>query len=173
MGRSLRHDTVRLDLLDGREISLDHTSSTSHDIKFRGEEVELNERYEDEIEEILGRLETSSKGTVSSGRIRALSDYLRVSVLAVYNLVNRRAGSFVVISICILLSAIIISAMVPGILGPLLLLGVILVLMTYFSVGSSLSNRPEKRWRGRHIEDDGWSQNRTWFQKLSKWLKSG
>ena len=53
MGRSLRHDTVRLDLLDGREISLDHTSSTSHDIKFRGEEVELNERDEDEIEEIL------------------------------------------------------------------------------------------------------------------------
>ena len=132
----------------------------------------MKERYEDEIEEILGRLETSSDWNGSNWRVRALSA-LRGYGLTAYNLANRRAGSFIVISICILLSGIIISAMVPGILGLLLSLGVILVLITYFSIGSSLSSRPEKRWRGRHIEDDGWSQSSTWFKKLFNWLKSG
>lgn len=132
----------------------------------------MKERYEDEIEEILGRLETSHNGNGSNGMLGALSNAIRGYGLTVYNLLNRRAGSFIVISICILLSAIIISALVPGILGPLLSLGVILVLITYFSIGSSLSNRPEKRWRGRYIEDDGWPQSRSWFQKLSNWLKT-
>mgnify|MGYP001396545057 CR=1 FL=1 len=132
----------------------------------------MKERYEDEIEEILGRLEASSNGSGPTGRFRAFSSALRGHALNIYTLLNRRAGPFIFISVCILLSAVVISALVPGIFGLVMLLVVILALIAYFSIGPSLANAPEKRWRGRYIEDDALPERTIWFQKLFNWLKS-
>tara|TARA_B100000029_G_C17396021_1_gene895225 strand:+ start:440 stop:769 length:330 start_codon:yes stop_codon:yes gene_type:complete len=50
-------------------------------------------------------------------------------------------------------SCMVISATVPGIIGPILWLGLILFLVGYTKVFSSASNKEEKRWRGRIIDD--------------------
>ena len=142
----------------------------THSISTRGEEVRVRERYEDEIEEILGQFERSSMENVHHGRLRKIVARLSEYGLLAYGVVNRKMGVFIFASTCLLLSAIIISAFVPGIFGPVLWLGVILMLILYLSIKSSFGRPLEKRWRGRYIEYDSSSQSGVWLRKLKDWF---
>ena len=133
----------------------------------------MGERYEDEIEDILGQFEDSFVESSDRGRLRMVASRLRGYVLLAYGVVNRKIGVFIFASTCLLLSAIIISAFVPGIFGPVLWLGVILMLILYLSIKSSFSRPLEKRWRGRYIEYDRSSQSGGWLRKLKGWFGLG
>ena len=131
----------------------------------------MRERYEDEIEEILGQFEHSSMESSHRGRLGMVAAKLRGFGLLAYGVVNRKMGVFIFASTCLLLSAIIISAFVPGIFGPVLWLGVILMLIFYLSIKSSFGRPLEKRWRGRYIEYDSSSQRGVWLRKLKDWFR--
>ena len=58
------------------------------------------------------------------------------------------------IGLALLLSAILVSAMFPGLLGPIVWLSLILFILGYVLFFARPSAGLEKRWRGRVIEQD-------------------
>jgi hypothetical protein len=70
------------------------------------------------------------------------------------------------IAVCLLLSALLVRAVVPGIAGPLAWAGLLLFVLGY----ATFFVRPrgvEKRWRGQSIEEP----RRSWWDRIRK--KSG
>ena len=90
----------------------------------------MPERYQREIEEILRQTGDASSSISKSGKNK-LNPVSRIG-LYLRKITSLLSGRIWVTSILLLFSSIFVSAAVPGILGPLLWLGLILFLCVYF-----------------------------------------
>ena len=76
------------------------------------------------------------------------------------------------IGLALLLSAILVSVIFPGFLGPIVWLSLIFFILGYVLFFARPSAGPEKRWRGRVIEQDRpspvagglWRRVQRWFK---------
>ena len=131
----------------------------------------MSERYQREIEEILNQAGESAPADRSKkGRgIPLIPPFFRKGS-GTDRRVHFSSGRLMFIGLALLLSAILVSAMFPGLLGLIMLLSLILFILGYVLFFARPSAGPEKRWRGRVIEQDrpsrmasGWLRG---FQRL-------
>ena len=133
----------------------------------------MSERYQREIEEILSQAGESAPADRSKkGRgVPLLPPFFRTG-RGGGNRAYLTSGRLMFIGLALLLSAILVSAIFPGFLGPIVWLGLIAFILGYVLFFARPSAGPEKRWRGRVIEQDrpsgmggGWLRG---FQRLFK-----
>ena len=131
----------------------------------------MSERYQREIEEILSQAgESEPADRPKKGRgVPLIPPFFRKG-RGTGGRVRFSSGRLVFIGLALLLSAILVSAMFPGLLGLIMLLSLILFILGYVLFFARPSAGPEKRWRGRVIEQDrpsgmsgGWFRG---FQRL-------
>ena len=131
----------------------------------------MSERYQREIEEILNEAGESAPADRSKeGRgVPLIPPFFRKGS-GKSGRVHFTSGRLMFIGLVLLLSAILVSAMFPGLLGPIVWLSLILFILGYVLFFARPSAGPEKRWRGRVIEQDrpprmasGWLRG---FQRL-------
>jgi hypothetical protein len=76
------------------------------------------------------------------------------------------------IGVVLLLLAIFVSAIFPGLIGPLVWLGLIGFILGYVLFFARPSRSTEKRWRGRLIEPNPpGGRAETWWDRFQRWLK--
>ena len=128
----------------------------------------MSKRYQKEIEEILkqaGDLTASGKGR---GPRQSFWRLLRLYVAR--SLSGRRwppsPGQVILVAVSLLLSALIVKAMVPGLVGPLAWAGLLLFIVGYGMFFVKPLNI-EKRWRGQPLDQRGDS----WWDRLRRKLK--
>ena len=131
----------------------------------------MSERYQREIEEILQQAgdHTPTKEPERPRR-RSPSSAIGGVGRGVAGLIYRSSSRLLVIGAVLLLLAILVSVILPGFLGPLFWLGLILFIMIYALYFARPGGSPEKRWRGRAIEpspseDSAWSRFQRWFKR--------
>ena len=113
----------------------------------------MSERYQREIEEILQQVgestHTKEPDKAKKNSLLALFSRIGNGIGSVIYLSSRR---LMTIGIALLLSAILVSAILPGLLGPFVWLGLILFILVYALFFARPSLKMERRWRGRPIE---------------------
>ncbi|MBF8267957.1 MAG: hypothetical protein HW388_1465 [Dehalococcoidia bacterium] len=133
----------------------------------------MSQRYQREIEEILRQAgeSTSSKGP---GRTRGHPFLARLSRLgrAIGGRIYLNPGRLLFTGVALLLSAVLVSALIPGMAGPVVWAGLILFILAYALFFAQSNPRVEKRWRGRVIDSrpptrrgDGWQG------RFQRWLR--
>ena len=92
----------------------------------------MSERYQREIEEILQQVgeSTPKKEPRKAEKNSLLAPFSRIG-RGIGNLIYLRSGRLMTIGIALLLSAILVSAIFPGLLGPFVWLGLILFILVY------------------------------------------
>ena len=128
----------------------------------------MSQRYQEEIEEILkqaGELDPSGGGKKPRESIWRLI-WLYVCQSLGGKRLSFSAGRVMLVAVCLLLSALIIRAVVPGLVAPFAWAGLLLFLVGY---GMFFVKPPkiEKRWRGEPLDSSGDS----WWDKLRRRLK--
>jgi len=133
----------------------------------------MSERYQREIEEILQEVgestpTTESRKTESDSLLAPLSRIGR----SVGNLVYLSSGRLMTICIVLLVSAIFVSVIFPGLLGPIVWLGLIVFILVYALFFAKPSHKTEKLWRGRTIDEpqSAWRGESLWY-RIQRWLK--
>lgn len=133
----------------------------------------MSERYQREIEEILRQVgeSTSTKGP-EEGRGYPLLSGLSRAGRAIGNRIYLNTGRLMFIGLALLLSAVLISAIVPGVVGPIVWSGLILFILAYALFFARAKPNVEKRWRGRPIDNQSssWREAGLWG-KFQRWLK--
>ncbi|MQF48392.1 hypothetical protein FIM08_00585 [SAR202 cluster bacterium AC-647-N09_OGT_505m] len=133
----------------------------------------MPERYQREIEEILQQVGESASGVepkqAEKGSILTQIPHL---VSRIGNLIYVSSGRLMTIGIVLLLTAMVVSIMFPGLLGPLVWLVLILFILVYALFFARPNPKTEKRWRGRAIEPPAstWGGNNLWY-RFQRWLK--
>ena len=133
----------------------------------------MSERYQREIEEILSQAGESAPADGSrKGRgVPLLPPFFRTG-RGGGNRAYLTSGRLMFIGLALLLSAILVSAIFPGFLGPIVWLGLIAFILGYVLFFARPSAGPEKRWRGRVIEQDRpSSMGGGWFRGFQRWFK--
>ena len=152
----------------------------------------MPERYQREIEEILQQVGESAsvveckqveKSSISaqmshSGveRKQAEKGYMLAQISnlgsSIGNLIYLSSGRLMTIGIVLLLTAMVVSIMFPGLLGPLVWLVLILFILVYALFFARPNPKTEKRWRGRAIEPPASTLggNNLWY-RFQRWLK--
>ncbi|MBM3934625.1 MAG: hypothetical protein FJ319_10045 [SAR202 cluster bacterium] len=119
----------------------------------------MSQKYQREIEEILQQVDT---GSSPKSRIRQPGLFSRLSASIKRamggNVFSISPGRIMFAAVCLLLSALVVSAFIPGYVGPIAWAGLVLFIVGYamFFIKPRTS---EKRWRGQPIEDN----ERKWF----------
>ena len=128
----------------------------------------MSERYKKEIEEILkqaGELGSGNSGSRPRPGLRRLI-WVHVAQSLGGKTWSLSAGRVMLIAVVLLLSALVVGAIIPGLVGILAWAGLILFIVGYamFFIRPS---RVEKRWRGQPIEYEGAS----WWDRLRRKMK--
>ena len=132
----------------------------------------MSERYQREIEEILSQAgETAPVERSKKGRgVPIMPSFLRSGREPGTR--NRlSSGRLMLIGLALLLSAILVSAIFPGFLGPIVWLSLIFFILGYVLFFARPSGGPEKRWRGRVIEHDRPAGSGGLWRKVQRWFK--
>jgi hypothetical protein len=136
-------------------------------------ESDMSERYQQEIEDILRQV-SESPSLVKPMEISGHPLLTRLSRMgrSMGNLIYLNPGRIIFIGMALLLSAIFISAIVPGLVGPIVWSGLILFILAYALFFARTKPNVEKRWRGRLIENQpySWSEGGR-LGKFHRWLK--
>ena len=128
----------------------------------------MSKRYQKEIEEILKQADdvgsAGRRRRARGGFWRLIWLYVRRSLAG--NRWSLSAGRVILIAVSVLLSALVIRAFVPGLVGPLTLAGLLLFIIGY---GMIVARPPkiEKRWRGQPLDLRG----ETWRDRFRRRLK--
>ena len=127
----------------------------------------MSQRYQKEIEEILeqsGGLKRTGRGGGSG------TPLWRLVWRWVFGLLRGRSwsepGRLILIAVSLLLSALIIRAIVPGIAGPVAWAGLLLFVLGY-AMFFVRPRRMEKRWRGQPIDEPG----RSWWDRIRRKIR--
>ena len=124
----------------------------------------MSQRYQKEIEEILkqsGGLKRAGRGGGPGTALwqlvwRWISGLLRGRSWS-------EPGRLILIAMSLLLSALVIRAIAPGIAGPVAWAGLLLFVLGY-AMFFVRPRRMEKRWRGQPIDEPG----RSWWDRIRK-----
>lgn len=113
----------------------------------------MSERYQREIEEILQQVgeSTPPKEPQKAPKNSLLGSLLRTG-RGIANHLYLSSRRLTTIGILLLLSAILVSATFPGLLGPFVWVGLILFILVYALFFAHPRLNTEKRWRGRAVE---------------------
>ena len=113
----------------------------------------MSERYQREIEEILHKVgePTPTKEPRKARKNSLRATFSRIG-MGIGNLIYVSSGRLMTIGIALLLTAILVSAIFPGLLGPFVWLGFILFILVYALFFAKPNLKMEQRWRGRLIE---------------------
>ena len=123
----------------------------------------MTKKYQREIEEILKQ----AGGLKGLGRGRGPRYGIwQLAWLYVRRLLDARRGAFsagrlMLVAGCLLLFALIVRALVPGLVGPLAVAGLLLFVVAY-AMFFLKPSKIEKRWRGQALDDGGDS----WWSRL-------
>ncbi len=131
----------------------------------------MSERYQREIEEILQQVGDSAPakepGKAKKGSpLSALGRFCGGIASHAY----RSSRRLMTIGIILLALAILVSAIAPGLWGPVAWLVLILFVLTYALFFARPSGGQEKRWRGRSIEPPAWQEDSAW-RRFQRWMK--
>ena len=133
----------------------------------------MSERYQREIEEILQEVgaSTPAKEFLEAEKSSPLALSARVG-RGIGNHIYLSSGRLMTIGIILLLVAIFVSAIFPGPLGPFVWLGLILFILIYALFFARPNPNPEKRWRGRSVEQQ-LSTRRVngLLERVQRWLR--
>ncbi len=118
----------------------------------------MSERYQKEIEEILrqaGELAPTAEPAPKQIGFRRLA-WLQLKQSMGGSALSFSPGRVMLAAVLLLLSALVLNAMLPGITAPLAWAGLILFIVGYglFFVRPMNLPKTEKRWRGEVIEGD-------------------
>ena len=127
----------------------------------------MSQRYQKEIEEILkqsGGLKWTGRGGGQGTPLWQLVWHW------ISGLLRGRSwsepGRLILIAVSLLLSALIIRAIVPGIAGPVAWAGLLLFVLGY-AMFFVRPRRMEKRWRGQPIDEPG----RSWWDRIRRKIR--
>lgn len=117
----------------------------------------MAEKYQREIEEILQKTD-GSDGAPSRPKPRHSGPVRRFFSVLGTRLGHRRLafspGKLMLVSLALLLSALLVSRVAPGMVGGILLWGALVVFIAAYALFFIRpGGRHEKRWRGRVIEE--------------------
>lgn len=118
----------------------------------------MSQRYQREIEEILRQ---AGEWTGGKGGHRPRKSVWRVAREQLRQAFAGRAwsispGRVMLLAVALLLTALLIRAMIPGIVGPLAWAGLVLFIVGY-AMFFIKPPKMEKRWRGHSLDDsDAW-----------------
>ena len=132
----------------------------------------MSQRYQREIEEILRQAGESTASNGPSGKKGhpLLASLSRVG-RSIGNRVYLNPGRLMFIGLALLLSAVLISAIVPGLVGPIVWSGLILFLLAYVLFFARTKPNVEKRWRGRLVDNQSSSREGGRWGMFQRWLK--
>ena len=133
----------------------------------------MSERYQREIEEILGQVgDPKPENKPKRGRTNPILALFSRVGRAVGDRVYLNPGRLMFTALALLLSAILVSAIVPGLIGPIVWVGLILFIMAYALFFARPGAKLEKRWRGRLLGPDSLpSSSETWWVRVKGWLR--
>ena len=109
----------------------------------------MAEKYQREIEEIINQIGDEAFSAPPPPKYEEQSK-LRAIMFSI--IPNGWKVSWLVVA-SLFISCMVVSATVPGMIGPVLWLGLIVFLVVYTRAFSNSRHKQEKRWRGRIIDD--------------------
>lgn len=128
----------------------------------------MPERYQREIEDILGQADELSAGEQTPNRrsfIRGAFSYVGSALSGQGRRIS--PGKILLTSLALVLVAALFKAVLPGIVAPVLLwAAVIIFILGYALFFINTSDSQEKRWRGRLVEE-----HPTFWDRLRSWAK--
>ena len=133
----------------------------------------MDDKYLSEIESILENVgvEKGNRHNNSIENLRSFDHRIHSRVKNIYDRTSRLLFG----GLCLLLTAILVSAIVPGIIGPVIWLALIgFLLISIMLIGRNREN-VEKRWRGRVIAPkySGTSSGNWWRRAAQRLKKTG
>ena len=133
----------------------------------------MSERYQREIEEILQQVgeATPTKEPRKAERNSLLAPLSHIG-RAIGNIVYVSSRQIMTIGLILLLAAILASILFPGLLGPIVWLGLIVFILVYVLFFSRPSVNAEQRWRGRPVGPQSSARrgDSSWY-RFRRWLK--
>ncbi len=130
----------------------------------------MDDKYLNEIESILENVGVEKGNQSHNGidSLRSLDHGIRTRIKSIYD----RTSGMLFGGLCLLLTAILVSAIIPGIIGPIIWLGLIGFLLISLMIGGRNRENVEKRWRGRVITSK-YSGNapENWWRRAARRIK--
>ncbi|MBI4310661.1 MAG: hypothetical protein HY681_02675 [Chloroflexi bacterium] len=126
----------------------------------------MAERYQQEIEDILGKIESAppEKPGRDPNKRRAVFSRLRRILGSKGAWVS--PGKVMLSAVALLLVAMLFKSSMPGFLTPMLLWGAVIIFILGYALFFVNASEPfDKRWRGRSLEGPptAWSRWRQWL----------
>tara|TARA_B100001123_G_scaffold52572_1_gene55056 strand:+ start:20803 stop:21270 length:468 start_codon:yes stop_codon:yes gene_type:complete len=109
----------------------------------------MAEKYQREIEEILNQIGDEEFYDTKTSR----NEFQQKATSRLSRILPSGSRPVWLLFASLFVSCMVISATIPGIIGPILWLGLIIFLVGYTRVFLTSNNKEEKRWRGRVIDD--------------------
>ena len=133
----------------------------------------MSELYQREIEEILQQVVESAPDKESKEADRGpLFALLYRIARGIGDAVYLSSGRLMTIGIVLLVAAILVSAILPGLFGPFVWLGLILFILVYAMFFAGPKLKVEKRWRGRPISTPPYDlRGKRLWGRFQWWLK--
>ncbi len=128
----------------------------------------MSQRYQREIEDLLGKLDdTATQQPQPKRRRPGRRFFAPLGWLFAGRGHWLSPGRVLLTALCLLLVALLFKASMPGFLAPLLLWGAVIVfILGYALFFINAKDPPEKRWRGQAIEGPPSTMDR-----LRRWLQ--
>jgi hypothetical protein len=130
----------------------------------------MSNKYKREIEEILkqaGDLKSAGSGRKTGHSIWRLI-WLNVRQSVGGKAWSLSPGRVMLIAISLLLSALIVRVVVPGLVGPLAWAGLLLFIVAY-ALFFIRPRKVDKRWRGQPLDES--AANDSWWDRFRRKLK--
>lgn len=133
----------------------------------------MPEQYKKEIEEILRQAGEEPTAPVElqprPGLWRLTRQYFRQSMGSKGWSIS--PGRVMLTAVSLLLVALLLRAFIPGVVGPLALVGLLLFMVGYGMFFVNPRKSPEKKWRGQLVEDTSENALTAWWERFRRRLK--
>ena len=133
----------------------------------------MPEQYKKEIEEILKQAGEApmlpAEQQPRPGLLRLMRQYFRQSMGARGWSIS--PGRVMLTAVSLLLAALLLRMFIPGVVGPLALVGLLLFIVGYGMFFVHPRKGPEKKWRGQLIEDPSENALSMWWERFRRRLK--
>lgn len=133
----------------------------------------MPEQYKKEIEEILKQAGEAPRPPVERrpgpGFGRLLRQYFRQSMGGKGWSIS--PGRVMLTAVSLLLVALVLRMVAPGVVGPLALVGLLLFIVGYGMFFVNPRKGPEKKWRGQSMEEPSENALSTLWERLRRRLK--
>lgn len=126
----------------------------------------MSERYQREIEEILK--EVVQKPAKKPRRHRGFRPRLANPFRGLTTAIT--PGKLLMTSVALLLTALLVRRVAPGLVGLLFWAGLLLFIAAYAFFFVRWGSGPKRRWRGRPLDDDV-PRYTSWWRRLLQWLR--